>query len=315
MHTVQRSLPFAARNVALYWQGHPNARVTVAFSRDGDHFGRPVDVGRDEMGAQRRDGRTYGGMLTTFDAVALRIRSSEPISTLFVLGIRDRIRNLVAPLLSPTPVGGGGSVARPPIVSRVDWGADESIRKGQPAFAPITKLIVHHTDTPNGDRNPAATIRAIYQYHVVAQGWDDIGYNFLIDEAGRIYKGRNSHAPGSSTDTINGQDAQGRGVIGAHALGHNKGTVGVALLGTLTSNDATPAAKRALESLLAWEADAHHIDPHGSSPYAASSGAHETFPNIAGHRDTGRSTQCPGDAFEKTLPEVRNDVAVRIAAA
>ena len=66
----------------------------------------------------------------------------------------------------------------------------------------------------------------------------------MIDQQGRIYKGRNSHAPGSDADTITGQNAAGDGVTGAHAHGYNTGSVGVALLGTLTNQDATPAAKR-----------------------------------------------------------------------
>jgi hypothetical protein len=316
--TLERHLPFAARNVAVYWQGHPDAHVTIAFSRDGVHFGRAVDVGRDEIGALRNDGRTYGAMLTTYNATAVRVRSNDVIKRLSVLGLRDRIRDVVERVV-PAPTQPPKNATQPPIASRAEWGADESLRfrsngteKWTPTFAPTTKLIVHHTDTANNDAHPAATVRAIYHYHAITQDWGDIGYNFLIDEAGRIYKGRVSHAPGSSADTINGQDAQGRGVTGAHALGHNKGTVGVALLGTLTNKDATPAARESLERLLAWEADQHGIDPHGASPYTSSSGTTSSFPNIAGHRDTGRSTACPGDTFYKTLPSVRNDVAARV---
>ena len=59
----------------------------------------------------------------------------------------------------------GGKVARPPIMSRAEWGADESIRfkngkeSWPPAFAPTHKLIVHHTAGANNDPNPASTIR------------------------------------------------------------------------------------------------------------------------------------------------------------
>lgn len=315
---VERSLPFAARNVAVYWEGHPDAKVTIAFSRDGQHFGKPIDVGRDELGEARADGRTYGSMLTTRSATAVRVRSSEPIRSLTVLGLRDRVREILAPLLPPETVE-PAPAARPAIASRAEWGADESLRfradgteKWTPQFAPITKLIVHHTDTPNGDRNPAATIRAIYHYHAITQDWGDIGYNFLIDDAGRIYKGRNSHSAGSGADSINGQDARGRGVTGAHALSHNKGTVGVALLGNFTNREPSRAARDALARLFAWEADQHNIDPHGASPYTSSTGQQSSFPNIAGHRDTGRATQCPGDAFANALPQLRNDVAARM---
>lgn len=313
---LERRLPFASRNVAVYWKGHSDAKVTIAFSRDGTHFRPAIDVGRDEIGMARDNGMTYGALLTTFNAVAVRVHADEVIQRLTVLGVRDRVRNLVTSLAPATAPPAG--TERPPIIARSEWGANESLRyrsdgteKWTPQFAPITKLIVHHTDTANNDRNPAATVRAIYQYHAITQDWGDIGYNFLIDEAGRIYKGRASHPPGGG-ESINGQDSQGRGVIGAHALNHNKGSVGVALLGTLTSQDASPAAKRALEWLLAWEADRARIDPNGASPYTSSTGAQETFPNIGGHRDTGRQTACPGDTFYATLPEVRANVAARM---
>ena len=95
--------------------------------------------------------------------------------------------------------------------------------------------------------------------------------------------------------------------------GYNSGTVGIALLGTLTTRDATPAARSALEDLLAWEADRHGIDPQGSSLYINPvNGTQATFPNIAGHRDLA-ATECPGGAFYATLPTIRADVATRLS--
>src|SRR5688500_4111160 len=55
-----RRLPFAADHVALYWTGHADAAVRVAFSRDGTRFGRSVDAGRDEPGPDRTKGVIYG---------------------------------------------------------------------------------------------------------------------------------------------------------------------------------------------------------------------------------------------------------------
>ena len=60
--------------------------------------------------------------------------------------------------------------------------------------------IVHHTAGVNHDPDPAATVRAIFAYHAVVQGWGDIGYNFLVDADGRIYEGRHSGAPGDPPD-------------------------------------------------------------------------------------------------------------------
>src|SRR5688500_15591701 len=43
----------------------------------------------------------------------------------------------------------------PPIISRAEWGADESIRLAQRAYAPIRKLVVHHSASSNGPSDPA----------------------------------------------------------------------------------------------------------------------------------------------------------------
>ena len=51
-------------------------------------------------------------------------------------------------------------------------------------------MIIHHTVTQHQEADPAATVRAIYYYHAVTQGWGDIGYNFLVDLHGNVYEGR-----------------------------------------------------------------------------------------------------------------------------
>src|SRR5205085_8732120 len=88
---------------------------------------------------------------------------------------------------------------------------------------------------------------------------------------------------------------------------------GIALLGTLTNQDATPAARNALERLIAWIDDSDGIDPQGSALYTNPvSGTQATFPNSAGHRDLA-ATECPGGAFYTTLPTIRSDVAALLA--
>src|SRR4051794_8595956 len=246
--------------------------------------------------------------------VAVRVRSNRALRRLTVLSLTDR-----GSPVSRQAASAAAATAQPSVTPRSGWGADESLRYDStgketwpPAFYPVQKLIVHHTDTQNNDPNPAATIRSIYYYHAITQGWGDIGYNFLIDESGRIYEGRHSrtYAPGESPT---GQDLNGNGVTAAHAQGYNSGTVGIALLGTLTNQDASPAARNSLERLLGWEASSHGIDPRGSSLYTNPvSGTQATFPNIAGHRDVN-ATECPGGAFYATLPTIRTDVASLIA--
>lgn len=216
-------------------------------------------------------------------------------------------------------LGSLAPMAQPRVIPRAAWGADESLRFSSAGkeiwprtFWPVQKIIVHHTETQNNDPDPVGTIRRIYRDDTVLQGLGDISYNFLIDEEGRIYEGRSARAYGRG-EIPTGEDQFGNGVMGAHAYGHNAGTVGIALLGTLGHLDATVRARAALERLVAWIAATHHIDPAGSSVFRnPATGAESTFPNIAGHRDVN-DTDCPGRKFYATLPRIRTDIAALIA--
>ena len=191
----------------------------------------------------------------------------------------------------------------PPIIPRLSWGADESIRKGSPQYAPtLQAAIVHHTAGTN-DYTPdqsAAIVRGIEIYHVQGNGWNDIGYNFLVDKYGQVFEGR-----------YGGVD---KNVIGAHTEGFNTGTVGVSLIGQYDSTQITPAAAKALERLLAWRLDLVHVDPLGALTYR--SGGNPRFPAgtpvdlrvISGHRDA-YFTDCPGNALYAQLPAIAKAVA------
>ncbi len=191
----------------------------------------------------------------------------------------------------------------PAIVSRADWGANESIRRAPPSYAPSVRFaIVHHTAGTNtySRDEAAAIVRGIQLYHVRSNGWNDIGYNFLVDRFGTIYEGR-----------YGGVD---RNVVGAHALGFNTGSTGIALLGTYGDAKPTRAALDALAKLLAWRLDLAHVDP--LSIVTVLSGGSERFRAnvpvrlraISGHRDTGL-TECPGDRLYGEL----NGLAATVA--
>lgn len=305
-----------AHDVAVHWLGAPNAQVLLSLSTDGARFGKATDAGRDEVGEHRGDGRTYGALISAPGAVAVRVTSDRPLRDVAVVSLADGARTVQT---ISRPQSAAAAVAQPAVIARSSWGADESLRMDSTgkeifptAFYPTKKLIVHHTAGRNDDPDPAATIRSIYYYHAVTQGWGDIGYNFLVDESGRIYEGRHSrdYAPGVSPS---GDDVNGNGVTGAHTGGWNSGTVGVALLGTLTDRDATSAARDSLTSFLAWEADRNGIDPTATSTFVNPvSGASTTTPDIAGHRDYA-ATECPGGTFYATLPALRTSVADRMA--
>ncbi len=303
--------PGRVTHIAVHWRGNRQARVSVALSQDGKRFGPRQTVELDELAETAPLRETYGAVILARGARAVRVYSDRRLGRLTVLWLTDRGR-------PASPVASAASVGQPKVVPRVDWGADESLRfdsRGKeiwpPAFSPVQKLIVHNTETQNNDPDPAATVRSIYYYHAVTRGWGDIGYNFLIDEAGRVYEGRHTFDyPSGSSPT--GEDPAGNGVTGAHAYRFNAGTVGVALLGTLKNQDSTPAARNSLEQLLAWESDRRRIDPQGTSLYTNPvNGSQKTFANIAGHRDVG-DTDCPGGVFYSALRQIRADVAAMV---
>ncbi|MBW3662024.1 MAG: cell wall-binding repeat-containing protein [Actinobacteria bacterium] len=183
------------------------------------------------------------------------------------------------------------ATTQPEILSRASWGANEDIRKYVPLYAGDARFaVVHHTAGSNSYSREEAddVVRAIYSYHVESRGWDDIAYNFLIDRYGTIYEGRS----GGITEAV----------IGAHAAGWNEGSFGVAVMGDFTSTEPTQASLDALDRLLAWKLDVHHINPHGETTEIAGGGSSNrydrgdrvTFPTIIGHR-TNNHTTCPGE--------------------
>ena len=191
----------------------------------------------------------------------------------------------------------------PPVVPRSGWNADETIRRAGPSYATAIKLaLVHHTAGRNGysAAEAPAIVRAIQLYHVKGNGWNDIGYNFLVDRFGQVYEGR-----------YGGID---RNVVGAHAEGFNTGSVGVAVLGEYSSLAVAQKARDSLARLLAWRLDIAHLDPATTLSFV--SGGNARFPAglpvflraVSGHRDTG-FTDCPGTALYKLLTSIGGDVA------
>ncbi len=218
--------------------------------------------------------------------------------------------------------------ALPTCQSRDEWGADENLRfdrRGNeiwpPEFHPVQTMTVHHTATKNDDSDPEATVRAIYRYHAVDRGWGDIGYHYLIDEAGVVYEGRWSGETSTPCGTSGGgrefaHDPTDKLVTAGHTGGYNSGNMGAAVLGTFTTaSDPSPkaAAVDALESLLAEFAMRHELDPHAVVDYVNPvDGATKTVNMISGHRDW-TSTECPGANLYALLPDIRDAVKQQMA--
>lgn len=160
-------------------------------------------------------------------------------------------------------------------------------------------VFVHHTDTSNdyACSDAPTVIRAIYQYHVKSNGWRDIGYNFLVDKCGTVYEGR---AGGVAEP-----------VLGAHTLGFNTDSAGVAALGTYVSTPVPAPQAEGIAAVAAWKLGLTGQDPKGTATLISSSdgsrfkaGTPATFNTVSGHRDAF-NTQCPGDALYAQLPNLR----------
>jgi hypothetical protein len=204
-----------------------------------------------------------------------------------------------------------GQISAPSIVTRAQWGADESIRDSRViGYAPFRKIVVHHTASPNSAKNPAATVRFGYELHVVGRGFTDIGYNFLIGPDGEIFEGRRARKYGKG-ELHTGEDGAGNAIIGGHTKGRNAGSCGIALIGNFMKTSPSGAAIASLVHLAAWEAQRHRIDPLGSDEFIATDSTKLVFPNIVGHRGIG-STLCPGTRMAASMPWLRKQVAERV---
>ncbi|MER5636953.1 peptidoglycan recognition protein [Kitasatospora sp. NPDC002227] len=222
------------------------------------------------------------------DGVAVRVTGGARTA-----GLRAE---LVDPGRGPARRAAGGDG----IVSRAQWGADESLREPEPGYTgPVRVVFVHHTDTGNdySCSDAPSLIRAIYQYHVKTNGWRDIGYNFLVDRCGTVYEGR-----------AGGID---KPVLGAHTLGFNTDSAGIAALGTYVSTPAPQAQTDAIARTAAWKLSlAGHTPAETATLTSASDGSRykkgtqATFDAISGHRDAF-NTECPGDALYAALPSMR----------
>jgi len=263
------------------------------------------------------DGRAYGENLVAWPQareVQARMRAASPLQA---ASLEDVIHDLTVIAIDagdgPTAIQaaqtaevraasvtqGDPGVPQPTIISRAEWGANESWRDWPPEYAPVNKMIVHHT-VSGGGTDPAAEVRAIYYYHAVTRGWGDIGYNFLVDRFGNIYEGRYG----------------GLDVIGGHTYGWNTGSMGVSVLGCYDNGACgsaqvpTAATLSALSDLIAWTSSRQTLDPRALREFSNGSSTVTNYV-LSGHRDYG-STVCPGGNLYAELPNLRQTAWERL---
>jgi hypothetical protein len=186
------------------------------------------------------------------------------------------------------------------MVSRAAWGASQCRPRSAPSYGSVKAAFVHHTVNLNdytADEAPDVVL-AICRYHRDSNGWNDIGYNFLVDRFGTIYEGR-----------AGGVDQP---VMGAQAQGYNSSSTGIANIGTFTTVGQTPEGMDAMARLIRWKLPLHGAPTGGRVTLVSEGGASNRYPagrrvsfdRISGHRD-GNATACPGEALYDQLPALR----------
>lgn len=216
---------------------------------------------------------------------------------------------------SPTPTkptAPPSTVKRPPIIDRAQWGADETMVADPAEYIDkVQAVYIHHTVGSNNYScaESAALVRGIMTYHVKTEGWNDLGYNFLVDKCGRIFEGR-----GGGADLP---------VKGAHTYGFNSYSTGIALLGDFEGDAAagkpagrpTTAAQQSAARVAAWKLGQYGGNPKGTVTLVAqgdtgkyTEGQRATMSVISGHRDAF-ATACPGKNLYAKLPAIRDFAA------
>jgi hypothetical protein len=319
------SLERNADLLGLAWRGSPHARVQLRFRAGSGRWSEWISAAATSHGpdvvSSRARGDVVGEPVWTGGTLCVQLRSDRTLgdACLHVIDVsggvgagavalaasRSPVARLTAaslPLAAPALQAGPG---QPPIIARSSWARGSAPPRVAPEYGAVRLAVVHHTENPNGysAAEVPAMLRAIFAFHRYVHGWNDIGYNFVIDAFGRIFEAR-----------AGGIDEP---VSGAQAGGYNLVSTGVAVLGSFSSRPVSAAARRALTRLLAWKLALHGVPSQGrvrvrvnpaGAPYSRyPAGAVVTLPRIAGHRDAD-STDCPGDVLYGELAGVRRTV-------
>ncbi len=146
-----------------------------------------------------------------------------------------------------------------------------------------TTIVIHHSATDRGGA------KRFDQYHRKSNGWDELGYHFVI---------------GNGTDTPDGYVEVGsrwhKQKHGAHCKTqgnyHNEHGIGICLVGNFEKEHPTPRQLASLRELVSFLCARCQI-PVG---------------RVTTHRDVSKKTQCPGQNFD--LAALRRSLRHRVGA-
>jgi N-acetylmuramoyl-L-alanine amidase len=226
-------------------------------------------------------------------------------------GLRGAVNSAVVTLAGAGVPEATAASGKPDFITRREWGANQ--KKGgceprdRPDMGRVKAGVIHHTVNTNdySEAEAPGIVLGICRFHRNGNGWDDIGYNALVDRFGNIYQGR--------------AGGMGRAVIGAHAEGVNTQTSGVAAIGDFTRKAPSKKLQRGLIEYLAWKLDIAGVSPTGRTTLKSTGGQSQKTPKgervrvktIFNHGKTNY-TACAGAALNKLVPMIRRKVADRI---
>jgi N-acetylmuramoyl-L-alanine amidase len=284
--------------VGLRWRGRAELDIELRVRRAGrwsrwEHLDAHADHNPDSRRGERQVAASDPIWVGRAGAVQYRLNRRAPGLRLHFVDVGARRRGRAQ--------ARAAQVAPPAYVSRAAWGAGNCPPRSAPDYGEVRAVHVHHTVSLN-DYTPAeapSIVLAICRYHRNSNGWNDIGYNALVDKYGTLYEGR-----------AGGLD---QAVIGAQAQGFNSVTAGIANIGDHTSLPQTPAALTTMAGYINWKLTVHGQPLSGPVTVVSSggpatrypAGARVTLERVIGHRDTG-NTACPGAALYAQLPELRS---------
>jgi hypothetical protein len=187
---------------------------------------------------------------------------------------------------------------KPESIDQSIWRQGLPDPKGTPQETQVKHVILHHAAGSNTETDYTKVVRNYYLLHTESNGWDDIGYNFLVAQDGTIYDGRDGRGV-----------CEDDNVLGAHMCARNVTTMGICLLGNYDVANVFPTDTSLLsvEKLVTWKLHKESLNAFDSSlhPTAGMLGT------IAGHRDGCNAgyTECPGENYyQEIYARVKPDV-------
>lgn len=225
---------------------------------------------------------------------------------------------------------------RPDIVSRSEWGADESLGFTTARYFQniLNSLGVNSTKKRKtklpflGEISINRTVEYIDNLKLVwPQAYPKKISKIIVHHTASKTKNVNTYEAmrniyryhtvsrgygdiGYNYVIINGKILEGRaggkGVVAGHAYDTNAGTVGVAIYGNFDNDHISTKDYKSLISILTYLSLIHNIDPKGETEYRG-----VKFENIAAHRDVGYTT-CPGKNLYSLIPDIVNVVSKKV---